>query len=237
MKTKQKKRVKFGSALLAEEDSSEAAFPIETEVGSSSEKAKSRSLFKPCPLKCGVRFHKFGSIFACPQFRDASMDEKWEIVNKGFICSNCLQRKQKPHNCQFKRSCRFCKGPHNFLLCKKKNEEVAMLLGNIEEESLDDPELDHESIFMSCANLSIGASADNASFQAEGIDDDEEEFVGLVDDLDEESLPSDNELDTVNSVMMAVTEKRRMLGIEIEAKSGKMETIGEMPIDVGRNYI
>ena len=57
-----------------------------------------------------------------------------------------------------------------------------MLLGNIEEESLDDPELDHESIFMSCANLSIGASADNASFQAEGIDDDEEEFVGLVDD-------------------------------------------------------
>jgi len=84
------------------------------------------------------------------------MDEKWEIVNKGFICSNCLQRKQRPHNCQFKKSCRFCKGPHNFLLCKKKNEEVAMLLGNIEEESLDDPELDHEGIFMSCANLSVG---------------------------------------------------------------------------------
>ena len=37
--------------------------------------------------------------------------------------------------------------------------------------------------------------------------------------------------------MMAVAEKRRMLRIEIEARSGKMETIGDMPMDVGRNYI
>ena len=106
-----------------------------------------------------------------------------------------------------------------------------MLLGNIEKESLDHPQLDHEGIFMSCASLSVGAGVADASFQAESLDNDEEEFIGLIDDLDEESLPSDNEIDTVDSVMMVVTEKRRTLGIEIETRSGKMEILGDIPVD------
>ena len=43
--------MKFGSALLAEEGSSEAVFPAETEEKYSSGKAKSASLFNPCPSK------------------------------------------------------------------------------------------------------------------------------------------------------------------------------------------
>ena len=75
-------------------------------------------------------------------------------------------------------------------------------------------------------------------FQAESLDNnEEEELIGLIDDLEEENLPSDSEIDTVDSAMMGVTEKRSMLGIELEARSEKMETIGEMPVDVGRNYI
>ena len=75
-------------------------------------------------------------------------------------------------------------------------------------------------------------------FQAESLNNnEEEELIGLIDDLEEENLPSDSEIDTVDSAMMGVTEKRSMLGIELEARSEKMETIGEMPVDVGRNYI
>ena len=65
---------------------------------------------------------------------------------------------------------------------------------------------------------------------------DEIEGAMLIDNLDEESLPSEGE-DTAEGIFLAVTEKRRLLGIEMETNAGRMKTIGEIPPDMGRNYI
>ena len=44
---------------------------------------------------------------------------------------------------------------HNFLLFRKKSEELAMCVGNIDEEAIDDPNLDHEAIFLACISIRI----------------------------------------------------------------------------------
>ena len=103
-----------------------------------------------------------------------------------------------------------------------------------EEEEIDDPNLDHEGIFLACATAGMNLS--NLSKIPETSDEDIDSTAMLLDDFDEESLPSEGE-DTLESVFLAVTEKRRLLGIEMETNAGRMKTIGNIPPDLGRNYI
>merc|ERR1712030_215984 len=220
-----RRKIQFGSVLVAEEEDLEAAFPLdEGRKGSHAGEGEKSSaqMFKICPLKCGNKFHKFGNVFSCQIFREAPVDERWGIIEKNFICSNCLQRKGKAHICRFKRSCRFCKGTHHFMLCRKKAEEVVKMASKIdrEEEEIDDPNLDHEGIFLACATAGMNLSDSSK----------------IPETSDEESLPSEGE-DTLESVFLAVTEKRRLLGIEMETNAGRMKTIGSIPPDLGRNYI
>ena len=235
VKDEEKRKVKFSSAMVADEEEVEGAFAAESVDKPNVGRSSSQSVFRPCPLKCDNKYHKYGSVFACPIFRDAGVEEKWEIINRNFLCSSCLQRKAKPHVCKFKKGCKFCKMQHNFLLCRKKSEELAMCVGNVNEESIDDPNLDHEAIFLACSNIKI-SSADNEAFQ---VDEEsiEEEFVGLAEAMDDDSLASEEDESTLESIMLAVTEKRRQLGIEIDSVGNGMKTIGNIPDDVGRNYI
>merc|ERR1712030_5411 len=85
-----------------------------------------------------------------------------------------------------------------------------------EEEEIDDPNLDHEGIFLACATAGMNLS--NSSKIPETSDEDIDSIAMLLDDFDEESLPSEGE-DTLESVFLAVTEKRRLLGIEMESMS------------------
>ena len=86
-----------------------------------------------------------------------------------------------------------------------------MMATNIdrEEEDIDDPNLDYEGIFLACATA--GMKLNHSSKESGTIDEDVEGAM-LLDDFDEESLPSEGE-DTFESVFLAVTEKRRLLGI------------------------
>ena len=100
-----------------------------------------------------------------------------------------------------------------------------------EEEEIDDPNLDHEGIFLACATAGMNL---NHSSKVPGTIDEDIEGAMLLDDFDEESLPSEGE-DTLESVFLAVTEKGRLLGIEMETNAGRMKTIGNIPADLGRN--
>ena len=59
----------------------------------------------------------------------------------------------------------------------------------------------------------------NHSSKESGTIDEDVEGAMFLDDFDEESLPSEGE-DTFESVFLAVTEKRRLLGIEMETNAG-----------------
>merc|ERR1712030_167774 len=94
-----------------------------------------------------------------------------------------------------------------------------------EEEEIDDPNLDHEGIFL--ASATAGMNLSDSSKIPETSDEDIDSTAMLLDDFDEESLPSEGE-DTLESVFLAVTEKRRLLGIEMETNAGRMKTIGSI---------
>ena len=85
-----------------------------------------------------------------------------------------------------------------------------------EEDDIDDPNLDYEGIFLACATGSM--TLNNIKIDSEDVND-EIEGAMLIDNLDEESLPSEGE-DTAESIFLAVTEKRRLLGIEMETNAG-----------------
>ena len=107
-------------------------------------------LMKPCVLKCEKAFHRNGCLFACPLLKKATVDERIEICKRNFICSSCLRRKAKPHDCKYRKPCRHCKGGHNTLLCKQFKEKLladSAMIGDSSETDME--ECDHELIFLS----------------------------------------------------------------------------------------
>ena len=93
---------------------------------------------KPCPIKCGHRLHKMGSLFFCSTFRQKDIREKNAICSKFGICRMCLQRQHIGQNqhidqslCPMKDAkCKNCNGRHNRLLCPEQQVHRANLARN-----------------------------------------------------------------------------------------------------------
>ena len=196
-----------------------------------------RAPMKPCVLKCEKAFHRNGCLFACPLLKKATVDERIEICKRNFICSSCLRRKAKPHDCKYRKPCRHCKGGHNTMLCKQFQEKLladSAMMGDSSETDME--ECDHELVFMS---LESERNENNGAAKIEN--EEEEESVFLVNEqelnFDYDSVESNDEAyDSPEGIFMAITEKRRRMAGEYYGSSN-MKMVGKVPFGLAKELV
>ncbi len=85
-------------------------------------KVESKSEVPPkrvCPA-CKESSHP---LYRCVKFKDMTVNQRWNLVNKNKHCSNCLHPSHQAATCTSKYTCKFCKQPHNYLLHKESEED------------------------------------------------------------------------------------------------------------------
>lgn len=60
----------------------------------------------------------------CPKFREATVNERWEVAKKQRLCFRCLRRRHMRTNCKG-RSCKKCKRPHHTALHSEPTKTTA----------------------------------------------------------------------------------------------------------------
>ena len=116
-------------------------------------KRKSKLPQKKCPLKCDRKTHANGSAFFCAVFKKKDLEEKRELVKKIPLCILCLTKGTKEHDCPVGK-CAKCSGHHNIIMCPKTEEESALKVGEMHDDSSTDSE-DEEMEDYTCNRESI----------------------------------------------------------------------------------
>lgn len=65
----------------------------------------------------------------CPVFTKANLDDKWLIVKKQAVCSNCLRKHHRVQDC-YSPACKTCDKKHNTLLYREKVSVTNTLVDN-----------------------------------------------------------------------------------------------------------
>lgn len=91
----------------------------------SNKPTSSNSNAKPAPKPATAcpECKKEHIFYKCPVYNKASIDERWALVKKHNLCSNCLSADHKFQFCQSKLSCKHCSKKHNTSLHKGESEK------------------------------------------------------------------------------------------------------------------
>ncbi|XP_062556596.1 uncharacterized protein LOC134221420 [Armigeres subalbatus] len=84
-----------------------------------------------CPL-CSSVDH---AIYQCVTIKEASVKDRWELVQRARLCFNCLRPNHGVKSCPSKSSCRTpnCQQRHHTMLCLTSNPESSSNISTVEE--------------------------------------------------------------------------------------------------------
>ena len=124
---------------------------------------------KPCCAVCKGRNHP---LHLCQQFKDATVQQRWNLVRQHKYCANCLHKSHTVGSCASTYTCRTCKSKHNSLLHKDEEDKkpaATVMVTSVQPEAVEstsEDDLKLPSGFINTALVSINCSGRRLTVRA-----------------------------------------------------------------------
>ena len=124
---------------------------------------------KPCCAVCKGRNHP---LHLCQQFKDATVQQRWNLVHQHKYCANCLHKSHTVGSCASTYTCRTCKSKHNSLLHKDEEDKkpaATVMVTSVQPEAVEstsEDDLKLPSGFINTALVSINCSGRRLTVRA-----------------------------------------------------------------------